>query len=183
MRKVELRMNELKKYEIIKKLVETNGNKKRAAIKIGCTVRTVNRLILKYKNGGKAAFIHGNRGRCPSTTIPLDMRNRIVSSYINDYSDTNFTHYCEIVKEDLDISISDTTLNKWLREENVLSPKARRKTKKLMKKKLKQKLDQTSSQKVKNQIKMAIASVDDENAHPRRSRSVSYTHLTLPTIA
>ena len=90
------------------------------------------------------------------------MRNRIVSSYINDYSDTNFTHYCEIVKEDLDISISDTTLNKWLREENVLSPKARRKTKKLMKKKLKQKLDQTSSQKVKNQIKMAIASVDDE---------------------
>lgn len=170
MRKVELRMNESKKYEIIKKLVETNGNKKRAAIKIGCTVRTVNRLILKYKNGGKAAFIHGNRGRCPSTTIPLDMRNRIVSSYINDYSDTNFTHFCEIVKEDLGISISDTTLNKWLREENVLSPKARRKTKKLMKKRLKHKLDQTSSQKVKNQIKLAIASVEDESAHPRRSR-------------
>lgn len=37
MRKVDLRMNELKKYEIIKKLVETNGNKKRAAIKLGCS--------------------------------------------------------------------------------------------------------------------------------------------------
>lgn len=49
MRKVDLRMNELKKYEIIKKLVETNGNKKRAAIKLGCSLRTVNRLILKYK--------------------------------------------------------------------------------------------------------------------------------------
>ena len=61
MRKVDLRMNELKKYEIIKKLVETNGNKKRAAIKLGCSLRTVNRLILKYKKDGKAAFVHGNR--------------------------------------------------------------------------------------------------------------------------
>ncbi len=32
MRKVELRMNEEYKYKIIKKLVETNGNKKRAEI-------------------------------------------------------------------------------------------------------------------------------------------------------
>jgi len=170
MRKVDLRMNELKKYEIIKKLVETNGNKKRAAIKLGCSLRTVNRLILKYKKDGKAAFVHGNRGRCPSTTFPLDVKNLIVSSYINDYSDTNFIHFCEIVKEDFGINISDTTLNKWLREENVLSPKARKKTKKLMKKKLKQILDQTSSQKIKNQIKLAIASVDDESAHPRRPR-------------
>ena len=50
MRKVELRMNEENKYLIIKKLVETNGNKNRAAIKLGCTVRTVNRLILNIKN-------------------------------------------------------------------------------------------------------------------------------------
>ena len=34
MRKVELRMNEENKYLIIKKLVETNGNKNRAAIKL-----------------------------------------------------------------------------------------------------------------------------------------------------
>ena len=52
MRKVELRMNEEYKYEIIKKLVDTNGNKKRAASKLGCTVRTINRLIIKYKERG-----------------------------------------------------------------------------------------------------------------------------------
>lgn len=68
MRKVELRMNEKYKYKIIKKLVETDGNKKRAASKLNCTVRTVNRLIIKYKSEGKSAFIHGNRGRVPSTT-------------------------------------------------------------------------------------------------------------------
>lgn len=34
MRKVELRMNEEYKYRIIKKLIETNGNKKTAAVKL-----------------------------------------------------------------------------------------------------------------------------------------------------
>ena len=34
MKKVELRMNEQNKYEIIKKLVETDENKKRAATKL-----------------------------------------------------------------------------------------------------------------------------------------------------
>lgn len=41
MRKVELRMNEEFKYKIIKKLVETNGNKKRAAIQLNRSIRQV----------------------------------------------------------------------------------------------------------------------------------------------
>ena len=50
MKKVELRMNEQNKYEIIKKLVETYENKKRAATKLGCTVRTINNLSLNTRN-------------------------------------------------------------------------------------------------------------------------------------
>jgi len=46
-------MREQEKYEIIKNLVETNGNKKRAALKIGCTQRHINRLIQRYKKEGK----------------------------------------------------------------------------------------------------------------------------------
>ena len=45
MRKVVLRMNKQFKYDIIKKLVDDNGNKKRAAQKLNCSVRTINRLI------------------------------------------------------------------------------------------------------------------------------------------
>ncbi|MCR2032403.1 helix-turn-helix domain-containing protein [Anaerofustis stercorihominis] len=56
-------MNEQAKYDIIKKLVDTNGNKKNAAIKLNCSMRTVNRLIIKYKEEGKQGFIHKNRGR------------------------------------------------------------------------------------------------------------------------
>ena len=50
MKKVELRMNEQNKYEIIKKLVETDENKKRAATMLGCTVRTINNLSLNTRN-------------------------------------------------------------------------------------------------------------------------------------
>lgn len=171
MRKVELRMNEEYKYKIIKKLVETDGNKKRAASKLNCTVRTVNRLIIKYKSEGKSAFIHGNRGRVPSTTIPLDIKNKIISFYINEYSNANFSHFCEIVHREFNIKISDTTLNKWLREEDIISPKARRRTKKLLKQQLKSKMKNSKSKKIKNDIKNSIALIDEKDAHPRRPRS------------
>lgn len=65
MKKVELRTMEQIKYEIIKNLVENNGNKHRAAIKLSITIRQVNRLIQIYKTYGKAGFVHGNRGRLP----------------------------------------------------------------------------------------------------------------------
>lgn len=171
MRKVELRMNEQNKYETIKKLVETNGNKKRAALKLDCTVRTINRLIIKYKEQGKKGFMHGNRGRLPASAVPLDIRNKIVSLYINDFSDANFTHFCEIVESDFGIKISDTTLNNWMRAEDVLSPKARRKTKKALKKRLRERMKDTASEKVKNEIKESLNMLDERDAHPRRPRS------------
>lgn len=49
MRKVSLNMKEEKKYKESKHLVETSGNKKRAAIILGCTTKTINRLIIRYR--------------------------------------------------------------------------------------------------------------------------------------
>ena len=51
MRKVELRMNEEYKYKIIKKLVETNGNKQRAAVKLKRSVRQIDRMIAGCQKG------------------------------------------------------------------------------------------------------------------------------------
>ena len=49
MRKVELRMNEQEKYEIIKELVDHNGNKNRASKKLGISRRQVDRLIINIR--------------------------------------------------------------------------------------------------------------------------------------
>lgn len=170
MRKVKLRMNEQFKYDIIKNLVDNNGNKKRAASKLNCTVRTVNRLVIKYNLEGKNGFIHGNRGRIPASSFSNETKSKIIDLYMSSYGDTNLRHFSEIVYQDLGITVSDTTLNIWLRKENVLSPKARKKTKKIMKKQLKLKLSNASSEKVKNNIKEAISIIDSTDAHPRRPR-------------
>ncbi|MBQ1371499.1 MAG: hypothetical protein IIY70_01080 [Oscillospiraceae bacterium] len=50
-------MNEKEKYEIIKRLVNENGNKDRAAMTLGITCRQINRLIKKYMEVGIAAFL------------------------------------------------------------------------------------------------------------------------------
>ena len=46
-------MKELDKYNVIKELVDHKGNKKRAATRLGLTVRQINRLIKVYKDKGK----------------------------------------------------------------------------------------------------------------------------------
>lgn len=56
MRKAELRMKELNKYEVIKELVDHNGNKIRAKEKLGLSIRQINRLIKTYKEKGKSRF-------------------------------------------------------------------------------------------------------------------------------
>ena len=93
-------MKERNVYSIIKKLVETNGNKNRAALKIGCTLRNINMLIKKYHSFGKAGFSHGNKSRKPKSSFSLQTRNKIISLYENKYYNCNFTHFCEKLNED-----------------------------------------------------------------------------------
>ena len=99
MKKVELRTMEQIKYEIIKNLVDNNGNKQRAAIKLGITLRQVNRLIIVYKTEGKAGFVHGNRGRLPKKTIFQEIKDKIIDLYKNKYYGANFKHFQELLKE------------------------------------------------------------------------------------
>ena len=83
-RKVELSMDEQKKYEVIKSLADHPApNKQRAALTLGCTVRHINRMLKGYKEHGKAYFIHGNRGRKPANTIPNETRNLVVDLYLH----------------------------------------------------------------------------------------------------
>lgn len=76
MRKVELSLKEKEKYEVIKKLVETNGNKERAKIKLHLkSIRQINRLIAGYKEYGKEFFVHGNRGRKPKHALSSEFKD------------------------------------------------------------------------------------------------------------
>lgn len=167
LRKVELTMDEEYKYKIIKKLVETNGNKQRAAIKLDITKRHINRLINKYKKEGKAAFSHKNKGRKPSNAYSEQLKLDITQLYLSQYEGFNFRHFTEKLN-DLGISISESFIRNTFEENEILSPLCHRKTKNKINKKLKEKLRKAKSEKAKNKIKEQIITVNDP--HPRREK-------------
>ena len=106
MRKVELRMKEKDKYDVIKELVEHGGNKDRVALKLGISKRQVNRLIIIYKERGKEGFIHGNRGRKPATTLDKSLSEDIILLYKNKYQGWNFKHFVDFLEKDENIKVS-----------------------------------------------------------------------------
>lgn len=129
MRKVELRMNEQLKYEIIKEHVEHGGNKKKIALKLSITIRQVDRLIAKYKEKGKSTFVHSNRSRKPINTLDKSISEDIILLYKNKYQDWNFKHFYEWLIEKEHFRISYKFVYNTLTKEGILSPKARKKTK------------------------------------------------------
>ena len=89
MKKELLRMNELEKYEVIKECIKTKGPKTRYALKLGITVRHLNRLIHKIKDKGKKGFIHGNRGREPKNKNDAVFVENIISKIKEKYLESN----------------------------------------------------------------------------------------------
>ena len=170
MRKVDLRMNEQLKYDVIKKLVDTNGNKKNAAIKLNCSPRTVNRLIIKYKEEGKQGFIHKNRGRKPVTAFPANVKDRVINLYNTKYLGANLSHFSQLLAKHEGILFSDTTINHWLRDVDILSPKARRKTKRQLEAELRKRKKSANSSKAKALIEDKLELLNRSDAHPRRPR-------------
>lgn len=168
MRKVELRMNEQEKYEVIKELVDHNGNKNRASKKLDISRRQVDRLIIKYKEKGKSAFIHGNRSKKPVNALDKSISEDIILLYKTKYYDFNFNHFKEFLKKHENIDVSYKFIYKTLTQEGILSPKARKKTKReCAKQKLLQekKIDLTmSDEQIESIVSHEIAL---EDSHPR----------------
>lgn len=173
MRKVELSLKEKQKYEIIKKLVETNGNKERARIKLRLkSIRQVNRLIVGYKEFGKDFFVHGNRGRKPKHALTEEFKNQIIDIYLSKYWDCTYTQFTEYLAERENIFLSVSEVGQILRQRYILSPRSRKITKKNLKKKLLSQKEISKSKKEIAKIQASIVSLED--AHPRQPRCIYF---------
>ena len=134
MKEVKLKMNEQEKYEVIKELVDHKGNKNRACEKLGLSKRQVNRLIIVYKEKGKTGFVHGNRARKPVSTLDKSISEDIILLYKSKYQEWNFSHFKDFLSKDENIKVSYNFVYKTLTNAGILSPKARKRTKKEFKK-------------------------------------------------
>lgn len=147
MRKVVLTLKESEKYSTIKNLIETNGNKRRAAAKLKLSIRQINRLIAGYKNLGKEFFVHGNRDRKPTHALSLEQKNNIEDLYITKYFDCTYTLFAELLAQKENICISVDEVRAILKQRYILSPKSHRITRKNIKKLLLQQQKQSTSKK------------------------------------
>lgn len=169
MKGINLSMKESLKYETIKELVDHGGNKKRAALKLGISLRQVNRLIKIYRTKGKAGFVHGNSGRLPANSLSQEFRNKIIILYMNEYQGFNFRHFTEKLLEWENISVSYGTVYYLLTSNGIYPPREHKITKKNRAKAEKSvsKINQEDPQTEEtpsNQIAI-------EDAHPRRPRA------------
>ncbi len=172
MRKVVLTLKESEKYLIIKKLVETNGNKKRAANKLGLTVRQINRLIAGYNEFGKEFFVHGNRGRKPAHALSDDDKNQIEDLYNTKYFDCTYTQFSEFLAERENIFVSIDEVRCILKERYILSPRSHKITRKNIKKLLLQQKVKATSKKEIAKVQANIVAIED--AHPRQPRCIYF---------
>ena len=169
MRKVVLSMNEQLKYEVIKELVDHNGNKHRAALKLNLSIRQINRLIVVYKSKGKAGFMHANRNRQPSNSLSPELVNRIITLYRNDYQGFNFKHFTEKLNEIEDIHISYKTVYNILTKNGIYPPKEHRATKR---KRAKANVLANKPNIKEEDLKIAIShEISIEDSHPRKPRA------------
>lgn len=175
-RKVNLSMNEQKKYEVIKSLTEhPTPNKQRAALTLGCSVRHINRMLAGYRKEGKAFFVHGNKGRQPANTIPKEVRQTVIDLYRTKYYDANFEHYTELLEKHEGIKISTSSVTKILEKEYILSPKVTRAKKKRIKKELTDKQKAANTRKEADAIQANLVAIED--AHSRRPRTAYFGEL------
>ena len=170
-------MNEQKKYEVIKSLADhpETANKDRAALILGCTKRHINRMLQGYAVSGKDFFIHGNRGKKPTTTISIEIRQKVIDLYRNKYFEANFEHYTELLKKNEGISISASSVMSILESEYILSPKATKAKRRQIKQKLKDQKKAAKTKKELSSIQANLVSVD--NAHSRRPRCAYFGEL------
>lgn len=173
MRSIKLSMKENIKYDVIKKLVETNGNKRRCAIKLNCSLRTIQRLVKAYKELGKEAFKHKNRGTVSKRKTNEKVKNLILNKF-NEFNKGSMIlsvkHLKDILFENHNINISTTTIHTILRDNNLISKCATKKNKRKLKEKIKNEIKEKKNLKEIEILKDKIQELNRLEVHPTRSR-------------
>ena len=178
MRKVNLRMKEQNKYEVIKEVVEHGLSKEHASVRLGLKIRQIDRLIKTYKEKGKSGFVHGNRSKKPAKTIDKSISDSIILLYRNKYQGFNFKHFQEYLESDENIKVSYTCLYKTLMNAGITSPRVRKNTKRrLAKEKLEKekKLENKTEEEIDVIVNHEVAL---EDSHPRGEKPKYFGEIT-----
>jgi len=120
-----LKMEDLKKYEMLNLVIQKKIKGYEAAQMLGYTQVHISRLKKKVEDKGLAAFIRNNKE--PFNKMPEQKKNAIVSFYKDTYWDFNIMHFRDKLIEEHKINYSYETIRKVLIEQGIHKPKKKKK--------------------------------------------------------
>lgn len=124
---------ELTRLHVLKACIEGHITNNDAANRLHLTPRRIQQLKKAIMLYGDAAIIHGNTGKSNKQALSKELANKILDMKKHSfYKDCNFTHFREIILEQLAVNISYSSLYRLFSKNAVKSPKSRRRKKKII---------------------------------------------------
>lgn len=124
---ITMSLPEVKKYDIIKKVISKELNGSEAAGLLGLTTRHIRRLKKKVNQNGIKGLVHGARGKPGNRRIPDKERNKIVNLIRKNYHDFGPLLASEKLAERHGILRDKSTVRSIMIEEEIWKPKSKKK--------------------------------------------------------
>lgn len=127
MKGIEFTEMDIEKLIVIQSIIDGKRTGKEASTKLGLSERQIWRMVQKVKNKGVEGIKHDNCFIKQPRFITEEFKEHIKNLKLSDdYCDTNFTHFKELLEERENIKISYTSLYKILTEYGIKSKKKHR---------------------------------------------------------
>lgn len=124
MKGLEFTEMDIEKLIVIQSVIDGKRTGKEASNKLNLSERQIWRLVKKVKNAGVEGIKHGNCFNRHPKFITDQFKEKIKSLKLSDnYCDTNFTHFQELLLERENIKISYSSLYKILTDFGIKSKK------------------------------------------------------------
>ena len=124
---VMMRKQDLQRIEVLTEVLAGRRTTESAAAVLDVSMRQVQRLLNRYRDGGGGALIHQARGRASNYQLSAGLREYAVELVRQNYRDFGPTLAAEALLERHGVEVSRETLRKWMVEAGLwLSRKQRR---------------------------------------------------------
>lgn len=121
-----LSQKEAKRVYVMEQVVSGKVTVKQAAELLALSERQIKRLKKGMKQEGVAFLAHKNRGRKPKHAIPPDIREKVISLYLDQLKDASCEHMSELLTELFGIKLSARSIRRILTQAGIKNPHTRK---------------------------------------------------------
>lgn len=123
---ITMSQREIKRYDIIKRLLNKELNGSEAAELLDLSVRQIRRLKAEVKKKGAAGLVHGNRGRESNRRLPNKEKQQIIKLLRQYYADFKPSFAAEKLKENHHIIRDPKTIRQLMIDEGLWKAKVKK---------------------------------------------------------